>query len=145
MKPSPAEIQSQLAELDPAIEFLAMETFGGDGLRIVVDHPNGVTLALCERVTTGLEELLAEHALEVTSPGPERPLAKPAHFKQFDGHRAKIVTREPIEGRRNFTGRLFDPGAEVTGIECDGIRFRIPHADIKRAHLVPEIPEGASK
>ncbi len=63
------EIQSQLSELDPEIDLLAVEQPGGDLLRLFVDHPGGVDLALCERVTQHLNYLRADYALEVSSPG----------------------------------------------------------------------------
>ncbi|MCO5315541.1 MAG: ribosome maturation factor RimP [Solirubrobacterales bacterium] len=145
MKPAPELIESRLAELDPAIEFLAIEPSGPDGFRLVLDHPDGVTLELCERVTGSFPDLLAEHALEVASPGPERPLTNPSHFERFRGRRAKVTTLAPIDGRRNFTGTIMEADPDTVGIECDATLFRIPHDDIKRAHLVPETPEGAAK
>ena len=63
------DIQSQLSELDPDIDLLAVEQPGGDMLRPFIDHPDGVDLALCERVTHHLNHLRADHALEVSSPG----------------------------------------------------------------------------
>jgi ribosome maturation factor RimP len=63
------DIQSQLSELDPGIELLAVEQPGGDMLRLFIDHPDGVDLALCERVTHHLAPLRSEYALEVSSPG----------------------------------------------------------------------------
>ena len=63
------EIQSQLADLDPDIDLLAVEQPGGDMLRLFIDHPGGVDLALCERVTHHLNHLRADYALEVSSPG----------------------------------------------------------------------------
>jgi ribosome maturation factor RimP len=63
------EIQSQLSALDPDIDLLAVEQPGGDMLRLYVDHPGGVDLALCERVTHQLNYLRADYALEVSSPG----------------------------------------------------------------------------
>lgn len=145
MKPTHEAIEHRLADLDPAIEFLAVESKGRDGLRIVVDHPEGVTLELCGRVTSGLSDLLEDHALEVSSPGPERPLVKPSHFRRFTGSRARITTAEAIDGRRNFTGSIREPDSATVGIECDGTLYRIAHEDIQRAHLVPDIPEGAGK
>lgn len=145
MKPTHEAIEVRLAELDPMIEFLAVEPSGRDGLRIVVDHPDGVTLDLCGRVTAGLSELLEDHALEVSSPGPERPLVRPGHFRRFTGHRARVTTTHPIDGRRNFTGSIRGADPATVGIECDGTLFQIAHKDIKRAHLVPDIPEGAGK
>ena len=64
-----ADIQSQLSELDPEIELRAVEQPGGDMLRLFIDHPGGVDLALCERVTLHLNHLRTEYALEVSSPG----------------------------------------------------------------------------
>ena len=63
------EIQTQLSELDPDIDLVAIEQPGGDMLRLFIDHPGGVDLALCERVTRHLSHLRTEYALEVSSPG----------------------------------------------------------------------------
>jgi ribosome maturation factor RimP len=63
------DIQSQLSELDPAIDLVAIEQPGNDTLRLFIDHPDGVDLALCERVTRHLNDLRATYALEVSSPG----------------------------------------------------------------------------
>jgi ribosome maturation factor RimP len=64
-----ADIQSQLSELDPGIDLVAIEQPGGEMLRLFIDHPDGVDLALCERVTHHLNHLRADYALEVSSPG----------------------------------------------------------------------------
>ena len=64
-----AEIQRQLSELDSDIDLVAIEQPGGDMLRLFIDHPDGVDLALCERVTRHLNSLRADYALEVSSPG----------------------------------------------------------------------------
>ncbi len=145
MKPTPENIEKRLAEIDPEIEFLALESAGGDGLRLFVDRPGGVTLEVCQKVTTGLTDLLVDHSLEVSSPGPERPLTKPAHFERFSGRRAKVTTAEPLEGRRNFTGTIAEAGESGIVLELDGQNFNIPYASIERSHLVPEIPQGAAK
>ena len=65
------DIQQQLAELDPELGLVAVERPGTDALRIFIDHPGGVDLALCERVTKHLGHLTAEYSLEVSSPGPK--------------------------------------------------------------------------
>ncbi|HVC07765.1 MAG TPA: hypothetical protein VND98_09310 [Solirubrobacterales bacterium] len=65
------DIQEQLTEFDPELQLVAVERPGGDALRIFIDHPGGVDLALCERVTKHLGHLTAEHSLEVSSPGPK--------------------------------------------------------------------------
>jgi len=71
------EIQTRLTELDPAIELVALERPRTDGLRLYVDHPDGVSLALCEQVTKHLGDLLTEYSLEVSSPGDKRRTPTP--------------------------------------------------------------------
>jgi ribosome maturation factor RimP len=63
------DIQSQLSELDSEIDLVAIEQPGNEMLRLFIDHPEGVDLALCERVTRHLNHLRADYALEVSSPG----------------------------------------------------------------------------
>jgi ribosome maturation factor RimP len=65
------DIQSQLSELDSSIDLVALEQPGNEALRIFIDHPAGVDLELCEKVTQHLNHLLAEYSLEVSSPGPK--------------------------------------------------------------------------
>jgi ribosome maturation factor RimP len=65
------DIQQQLSELDPAIDVVALERPATESLRLFVDHPDGVDLALCERVTHHLKNLLVDYSLEVSSPGPK--------------------------------------------------------------------------
>ena len=64
-------IQEQLSELDSELDLVALERPGTDSLRLFIDHPNGVDLALCERVTKHLDDLRAQYLLEVSSPGPK--------------------------------------------------------------------------
>jgi ribosome maturation factor RimP len=66
-----ADIQSQLRELDSRLDLVALEQPGGESLRLFIDHPDGVDLALCERVSRHLGELRADYSLEVSSPGPK--------------------------------------------------------------------------
>ncbi len=132
------DIETRLAAAEPGVEVLLVERIGADRLRLFVDHPDGVDLALCERVTNHLRDLLAHYSLEVSSPGPERPLSKPEHFRRFIGSRARVRTREEHEGRTSFTGELV--GAtddEVTIAAADGL-VAIPYADIHRSHLIEE-------
>jgi ribosome maturation factor RimP len=65
------DIQQQLTELDSALDLVAVEKPGKESLRLFIDHPEGVDLALCERVTQYLNHLLVEYSLEVSSPGPK--------------------------------------------------------------------------
>src|SRR6201997_1887368 len=87
------EIETRLATSQPDVEVLLAEVLGGRCLRVFIDHPDGVTLELCERVTMQLGDLRERYSLEVSSPGVERPLTKPAHFRRFVGRRARVRTR----------------------------------------------------
>ena len=144
MNPSETQIAEKIAELDPRIELIAVEAPARGSLRLYIDHPDGVGLDLCERVTMQVRDLLADYALEVSSPGLDRPLAKPEHFAKFVGHEARIRTDEPIDGRRNFTGRLTAADAEAVSIESAGETIEIPFGLINRSNLVPELSEVQS-
>jgi ribosome maturation factor RimP len=69
--PTEQDIQQELSGLDPAIDLVALEKPRNDALRLFIDHPEGVDLALCERVTHHLRHLLVDYSLEVSSPGPK--------------------------------------------------------------------------
>ena len=133
-----ATIEERLAGMDPEVEVIALEQPGRERLRLYIDTPGGVDLALCEQVTNELRELLERYALEVSSPGLDRPLTKPEHFRQFLGRTARVRTMQEIEGSRNFTGTLTD--ADETSVSLGGERgpVRIPLKKIRRANLVPE-------
>jgi ribosome maturation factor RimP len=73
-----ADIEARLAESEPDVEVLLAELVGGKLVRLFIDHPKGVTLDLCERVTKLLPDVRERYALEVSSPGPERPLSTSA-------------------------------------------------------------------
>jgi ribosome maturation factor RimP len=145
MKTSPEEIEKRIAEIDSEVELLAVESGGGDVLRIFIDFPGGVNLGVCQRVTAGLSDLLESHTLEVSSPGPHRPLTKPAHYRRFEGRRAKVRTSRPIDERRNFTGTILEATEADFALGCDGLVVRIPYGSVERSHLVPVTPQGASK
>ena len=98
--PLQSHIEKRLASAEPEVEVLACERVGAERLRLFIDHPDGVSLALCERVTEHLRELLFEYSLEVSSPGPQRPLTKPDHFRRFVGRRARVRLREPRDGHK---------------------------------------------
>lgn len=70
-EPTEQDLQQQLSELDPDIDVVALEKPRNDSLRLFIDHPDGVDLALCERVTKHLKDLLVDYSLEVSSPGPK--------------------------------------------------------------------------
>jgi ribosome maturation factor RimP len=141
-----AEIEAQLAQTDPDVEVLLAEVVPGGTARVFIDHPDGVSLDLCERVTRHLDAVRERYALEVSSPGRERPLTKPDHFRRFLGRRARVRTRSAHGdgdggaegGRRSFTGELLGASeTEVTLAAATGI-VQIPYADINRSNLVEE-------
>jgi ribosome maturation factor RimP len=142
MSTTQADIEARLAAAEPDVEVLLAEEVGGTTLRVFIDHPEGVSLEVCERVTGHLAELRERYALEVSSPGPERPLSRPEHFRRFLGRRARIRTRGPLpaaEGEpKSVTGELVAAGdADVTVAAPDGI-VSIPYAEIRRSNLVGE-------
>ena len=144
MKPTERQIEENIAELDPRIELIAVESPARESLRLYIDHPEGVGLELCERVTLQVRDLLGDYALEVSSPGIDRPLVKPEHFARFVGHRVRIRTEQPIDGRRNFTGRLTAADAEAVSIESAGETIEIRFDLVDRSNLVPELSEVQS-
>jgi len=77
-----------------------------------------------------------KYALEVSSPGTERPLTKPEHFRRFLGHRAKVRTRGDHDGRRSFTGELLDAGDDRVTVAAETGVVSIPYADIHRSNLL---------
>src|SRR3954453_17438512 len=120
------EIQTSIRDLNPAIELIALERPGSDVLRIYIDHPDGVGLALCERVTKQLMHLTADYALEVSSPGLDRPLTKPEHFARFAGHKARVRLSQPIDGQRNFTGTIAAAGDDSFTLQTEDGTTEIP-------------------
>lgn len=136
--PIQREVETTLASATPDVEVLLVEVVGGGTLRLFVDHPDGVTLEVCERVTRALEAIRERYALEVSSPGSQRPLTKPTHFRRFLGRRARVRTRGPVDGHKSFTGELVGAtDAEVTLAADFGI-VSIPYAEIHRSNLVEE-------
>jgi ribosome maturation factor RimP len=132
------DIERRLAQDEPDVEVLLAEVVNGSVLRLYIDHPEGVTLDMCERVTRRLPELREQYSLEVSSPGIERPLTKPDHFRRFLGRRARVRTNEPHDGRRSFTGELVGASdAEVTVADPGGV-VSIAYDDIHRSNLVGE-------
>ncbi len=133
-----SDIESRLANAEPGVELLLCELNRGT-LRLFIDHPEGVDLDLCERVTRHLRALRETYAIEVSSPGPKRPLTKPAHFRRFVGRRAKIRTRSDHDGRRSFTGELIAADDSGITIGADGTIVTVTYDDISKSNLVPEV------
>jgi ribosome maturation factor RimP len=131
------EIEARLATTEPEVEVLLAEVISGSTLRLFIDHPDGVTLALCERVSGHLGDYRERYSLEVSSPGQERPLTKPQHFTRFLGRRARVRLRDASEGHKQLTGELVGASdQDVTIAAADGV-VTIPYEQIARSTLVP--------
>jgi ribosome maturation factor RimP len=131
-------IEVLLAGAEPEVEVLLAEVVGGSLVRLFIDHPQGVSLALCERVTKELAEIRETYGLEVSSPGTERPLSKPEHFRRFVGRRARVRTRGEHDGRKSFTGELLGATESEVTVAADTGVVSIPYAEIHRSHLVKD-------
>jgi ribosome maturation factor RimP len=134
------EIEARLSGLEPEVELLLAEVLGPPThsiLRIFIDHPDGVTLALCERVTAHLNDYRERYSLEVSSPGQDRPLTKPQHYSRFLGRRARVRLRNAADGPKQLTGELVGASdADVTLAAADGL-VTIPYEQIARSNLIP--------
>ena len=131
-----ADIEARLADAEPEVEVLLAEVVGGRLVRLFIDHPDGVTLDLCERVTRSLPEVRERYSLEVSSPGAERPLTKPEHFRRFVGRRARVRTRGDHDGRRSFTGELLGATDDTITVAADTGVVSIAYDDIHRSNLL---------
>ncbi len=137
-------IESRLAVGEPDVELLALERPAAERLRLVIDSPDGVDIALCERVTGLLRDLLESWSLEVFSPGPERPLTKPEHFRRYVGRRVRVRTREEVAGHKSFTGRLTGADEESVSVDSGDGPVSIPLASVRRSNLLRDGSEVAA-
>jgi ribosome maturation factor RimP len=117
------------------VEVLAVELVSPSRFCVYIDHPGGVNHALCERVTRVLDDYRSEYTIDVSSPGPERPLRKPEHFGAALGRSVSVRT----EGKKRQRGTLTDAGPDAITLEtADARTVRIPYASIVRANLIDE-------
>ncbi len=137
--------------VSPVLEQEGLElvdvTFGREGrrwvLRIFIDKPGGVTLDDCAWVSHRIEDLIEveevisqRYYLEISSPGLDRVLKKERDFQRFAGKWARVRIREPMEGRRNFKGRILGCEQGMLDLEdSEGRRFRFPLGEIEKARL----------
>jgi ribosome maturation factor RimP len=138
------EIEQMLHDRSPDVEVVLAERAGPGLVRVFIDHPQGVDIALCERVSRDLSPLRERFALEVSSPGVERPLVRPDHYRRAVGSKVDVRTVEPIDGRRHFTAVLVDADDAGIDLEQDQQRVRIDYAAIRRGRLVFESWGGRS-
>ena len=123
----------------PGVEVLALELVSPTRFCVYVDHPSGVDHALCERVTNVLRGYLDRFAVDVSSPGLERPLRKPAHFANVVGRRVAVRTADDIAGRKRFRGELVAAGERTLAVAAGGDEaVEIPYHAIVRGNLIDE-------
>jgi ribosome maturation factor RimP len=123
----------------PGVEVLALELAGPERFVVFVDHPEGVDHALCERVTNVLRPYLRDYAVDVSSPGIERPLRKPAHFERAVGQRVALRTAAEIDGRKRFRGELVAAGERGLKVAPEGAEpVEIPYDAIVRGNLIDD-------
>jgi ribosome maturation factor RimP len=123
----------------PGVEVLAVELSGRERFTVYIDHPTGVDHALCERVTGLLRGYLDNYTVDVSSPGIERPLRTPAHFRSAVGRKVAIRTENDIHGRKRFRGTVADAKQDEVALEvAEHERVTIPYDAIVRGNLVDE-------
>jgi ribosome maturation factor RimP len=140
--------------LEPTIERLGYELAdlelrlaGRDSVvRVFIDKPEGVGLEDCETVSRQVSALLdvedpvpGHYVLEVSSPGLDRKLTKPGHYRRYIGDEVRVQVRIPIEGRRKFRGKLLAADEKTIRVEVDGQLHELPLANIDTARLVPSL------
>jgi ribosome maturation factor RimP len=128
------EIGGKVEEALPGVEVLAVELTGPERMMVYVDRAGEpVDIALCERVTRVLSDYLREYGVDVSSPGPERPLRKPEHFQRALGRQVKLKT----DGRK-LRGEVKRADDEHVTVAADGGEFDIPYDEIVRGNLIEE-------
>ena len=118
----------------PGVEVLAVELLSPARFCVYVDHPNGVDFALCERVTHLLDRYWNDWTIDVSSPGPERPLRRPEHFRRAIGGTVKLKT---VDTQR-LRGTLIAADDRAVTVSVDGTAHEIPVDEIVRGNLIDE-------
>ncbi len=132
------ELAGRIEKRVPGTEVLAVELLGPERFCVYIDHPEGVDHALCERVTRELDDYRREYAIDVSSPGIERPLRKPAHFERFVGRRVALRTAREIAGRKRFKGQLIGADEQAVHLATEPHPVDIPYDQIVRGNLIDE-------
>jgi len=141
------ELQQQIATTlrtrVPEVEVLLAELPSPGLLRVTIDRPDGaVDLDLCQRVSRELTTLRERYALEVSSPGVERPLVTPDHYRRVVGSRVAVRTSDAVDGRRQFRGTLTEASDDEIQLDLEGGQARLPYAVIRRGNLVDDQAGG---
>ena len=128
------EIAPKVERAVPGTEVLAVELTSPERFTVYVDHIQGVDHALCERVTSVLGDYLRDYSIDVSSPGVERPLRKPAHFRNVVGRRVALRTNE----RNRLRGEVIAAGESSVTLQTDSESVDIPYDAIVRGNLIEE-------
>jgi ribosome maturation factor RimP len=118
----------------PGVEVLAVELSGPERFTVFVDHPRGVDHALCERVTDVLRDYLRSYSVDVSSPGLERPLRRPEHFRNAVGRRVQLRTEE----RKRLRGEVVEAGDSAVTVQTSNESIAVPYDQIVRGNLIYE-------
>jgi len=133
------ELAGRIEQRVPGTEVLAVELLGPERFCVYIDHPEGVDHALCERVTRELDDYRREYTIDVSSPGLERPLRKPAHFERYVGRKVAVRTSQEIEGRKRFRGEVLAADDRRISLgAAGGEAVLIPYEQIVRGNLIDE-------
>jgi ribosome maturation factor RimP len=132
------EVAQEVEQQLPGVEVLAVELSSPDHFTVYVDHPRGVDHSLCERVTGVLRGYLDRYAIDVSSPGFERPLRKPAHFRNVVGRKVSLRTAEQIAGRKRFRGEVVSADERSLTLAAGSRSVDIPYEAIVRGNLIYE-------
>jgi ribosome maturation factor RimP len=131
--------------LPEGTELVEARFSGGPLLSLLLDREDGpVDHEFCSRVATVIAPAVEAEGydgpIEVSSPGVERPLTKPEHFRRFVGHEAKVKVGEPLDGRRNFTGVIERTGRDAFVLKLsEGAEVELPFGSVTRANLKEDI------
>ncbi len=128
------EIRRKVEDAVPGTEVLAVELNGPDRFTVFVDHALGVDHALCERVTGVLRDYVREYSVEVSSPGFERPLRTPQHFRNAVGRRVTLRT----ETKKRLRGQVVTAGERAVTVRTENDNIEVPYEEIVRGNLVEE-------
>jgi ribosome maturation factor RimP len=132
-------VRGVVSERFPGVEVYDVELRGGrsSAVTVYIDRPGGVDLDLCAQVSTALEELRERHALEVSSPGLDRRLRRPEHFRGVTGQTVTLHTRTPVEGRSGFRGTVTEAADKAVTLALEeGGNVTVDYDNIARANLV---------
>lgn len=132
------EVAPRVERSVPGVEVLALELSGPERFTVFIDHPKGVDLALCERVTHVLRDYLDEYAVDVSSPGSQPPLRRPQHFERVVGRKVALRTAEEIAGKKRFRGEVVAAGASSLSVTAGRDNVDIPYDAIVRGNLIEE-------